>query len=543
MAMAQRGPEQERLLPRDDEPLPLLHVQRRGGHLPVEALHQRRQECRHGQQGQPHAGARAPPAPERHQLQVLPLRVHALAGPAGHEPLRPELKWVLPPRRVAPNGVDVEEDGRPGRDGVPAHADRLHRLPVRDHRRRAQPQRLLEHRLQVRHLRYVRLAHHPGRAHHRLQLCAQLLQAVRVRQQLRQHPLHGGRRRVRPGREDVLLVSFDIRQAELTLMSDRWTTARGRECGGSTHEDEGLDVVPGELDLGGGVCGGVHEDVEQVLGVAPVGALAPLLLLAPDDGLEQRVEPGVHAARPAGQPLQVPAAKQRHVVLEVESADELGHLLGAVAGQVRHVAGQRAGHHPHHGVVRQPDELPAHVQRLALRGRRGGRAHDAGELGGADGAEQLDGARAEQLRHAEALHEAPVRAVGREGEAGGAVGELPRDGRLGPLRDAALELEHVAGDVGGADDDAVRGGAEAEVDERAVAGEDAVEGAVRGLADEVQVADERERHGARGQAALLAAAAMPADQGADEEEGDGDGGDDEQRRCTSVGDHSHSHAH
>ena len=39
----------------------------------------------------------------------------------------------------------------------------------------------------------------------------------------------------------------------------------------STHEDERLDVVPGELDLGGRVRCRVHEDVEQVLGLVLVG--------------------------------------------------------------------------------------------------------------------------------------------------------------------------------------------------------------------------------------------------------------------------------
>ena len=240
---------------------------------------------------------------------------------------------------------------------------------------------------------------------------------------------------------------------------------------------------------------------------------SPVLLLARDHDLQQRVELVPHLARPPREPLQVPSPAEPHVVLEVEGPHELGDVLGAVPGRLRHVARQRAGHHAHDGVVGHADEVAADVDALTPGCRLARRPQHGRQLGLPHGAQLVDGARPQQLGHAEALHEAPVRAVGREGEAGVVVGEVARDDRDRPLRETSLVLEKVPCGVRGADDDAVRGGAEAEVDEGPVARHDAVQGPVRRRADEVQVADERERHRARGQPAVTV---IPSPSGDDE---------------------------
>lgn len=247
----------------------------------------------------------------------------------------------------------------------------------------------------------------------------------------------------------------------------------------------------------------------------------PCLFLCLDHDLQQRVEPVSHLPGPPREPLQVPSPAHPHVVLDVERPHHLRHLLGALPRRLRHVARQIRGHHAHDGVVGEADELAAEVERLAPAGGVARRAQHGGQLRLPHGAQLVHGARAEQLRHAEALHEAPVRAVGGEGEARRVVGQVPRDRRERALRDAGLELEQVARGVGGAGDHAVGGGAEPEVDEGTVAGDDAVQGAVRGRTDKVQVADQGEGKRARRQL-VAASSSSPADDDDERAEDDGD---------------------
>ncbi|KAB8100916.1 hypothetical protein EE612_031560, partial [Oryza sativa] len=204
---ARRWEEEERVLAGGHEPRRLLHVERqrlRRRRRPVKALHKRGQERRDGLHGEAHTGAGAAAAPEGHELRVLALGVDGGAGAVGKEAVGAEVERLVPVGGVAANGEDVEEDLGVGGDGVAAHLDGLHSDALRKHRGGAEAQRLLEHRLQVGQPGHVLLSHQTRPAHHRVQLAPQLRHALRVVNQLRQHPLHGGGRRVRPGGEDVL---------------------------------------------------------------------------------------------------------------------------------------------------------------------------------------------------------------------------------------------------------------------------------------------------------------------------------------------------
>ncbi|BAS87507.1 Os04g0101550, partial [Oryza sativa Japonica Group] len=364
--------------------------------LPIEALQQRRHHRRHRLQRKPHPGAPAPAAPERHELEVLPARLHALAAAAGEEPLRPELQRLLPVRRVSPDGPHVDEHRRLRRHPEPSDLDLLRRLPVRDRRRRPQPQRLLVRRLQIRQSRQVPLAGDPVPPHHRLDLLPHLAQGLRVVHQLRHHPLHHGGRSVGPGSNNVLIDRLHLRRAVLRL---------------------------------------VQQDVKQVLAADVCVCLLPhpSLLLVPDHLLQQRVEPLVHVGRTAPEALQVPATAQGDVVVGVEGAHQLRHHLHQLLRLLRHAAGDRAGGHADDGGVGHADELAGQVHRLRLRLRQHV-AQQRHQPGSAHGAQLLHRARAQQLRHAQPLHEAPVRAVGREREPRRLVRELPGHRRQRPLR-------------------------------------------------------------------------------------------------------------
>ncbi|RCV32437.1 hypothetical protein SETIT_7G002800v2 [Setaria italica] len=486
---ARRGAEQERVLASAHQAVRLIHVYRHaldpvvvaaasGG--PVEALHERRQHGRHGLQREAHAGASAAAAAEGHEVEVLPAGLQALGGAARHEPLRAERQGLLPECRVAADGPDVDEHGGLRRHGEPSELHLLRRLAVRDGRRRVQPQRLL-----VWQPRQVRLAGDPVPADDGVDLRHHVAQGLRVVHQFRQHPLHHGRRRVRTSSDHV--------------------------------DDEGLDVVPCELDLRRLVLGFVHEDVKQVLvhrrrrGLLLPAVVAvvveheefprlPGVLLVPEYLLEQRVEAAVDGGGSPAEALQVPAAAEGDVVVGVEGADELRHVLDELLRLVRDAPRHGAGDHADDGGVGEADELAGEVEGFGR--RRGGRRQRGPQqghgAGATDGAEVLDGAGSEELRHAEALHEAPVGVVGGEGEAGGAVGELPGHRRERPLRDAPLvAADQLARHLRGARHDAVRG-PQADVHQGPHPGSQLLEGAVHRRPEQVEVPDHWEASRARG---------------------------------------------
>lgn len=179
----------------------------RDGHRPVEALDEGGEERRHRHHGEAHAWAGAAAAPEGDELHVLALGVDGGGGAARHEALRAELEGLLPRARVAADGEDVEEDGGLGRDGVAADVHGLDGLPLREHGRRLQAQGLLEDGLQVGEPRDVVLADEPRAADGVVQLGAQPVEARRVVDEVRQHPLHAGGGGVGPSGEDVLRLS------------------------------------------------------------------------------------------------------------------------------------------------------------------------------------------------------------------------------------------------------------------------------------------------------------------------------------------------
>lgn len=97
---------------------------------------------------------------------------------------------------------------------------------------------------------------------------------------------------------------------------------------------------------------------------------------------------------------------------------------------------------------------------------------------------------AEELRHAELLHELPKGPVGGEGEVGRAVGEVVDGGQTGPVGEGGLVgFEDLFGGFGGGNNKA-GDRAEAEVEERAMAGGELVEGFVGQGAEEVEMADD-----------------------------------------------------
>jgi hypothetical protein len=180
-------------------PVGFIHTHRRCLTIdsgPIKALHEGREDRRHGLLREPHAGAGPAAAAEGYELELLAAGRESLRGAAGHEALWPERQRLLPAGRVAADGPEVEEHRRARRNRKPADHHLARRLPVRDGRPRVQPQRLLERRLQVRQPRQVFLADDPVRSDHRVDLDPHLAKGLRVVHQLSQHPLHRGRGRV-----------------------------------------------------------------------------------------------------------------------------------------------------------------------------------------------------------------------------------------------------------------------------------------------------------------------------------------------------------
>lgn len=114
------------------------------------------------------------------------------------------------------------------------------------------------------------------------------------------------------------------------------------------------------------------------------------------------------------------------------------------------------------------------------------------QLLAADGEHLLEGTASKELGHAELLQELPVRAARAESERGGAIGEVA-DGRRDWARGDGgfMGLEHFLCSVGGAYEDG-RDGAEAEMDDLAVALGELMEGLVWNGCKEVEVADDGE---------------------------------------------------
>jgi hypothetical protein len=276
---------------------------------------------------------------------------------------------------------------------------------------------------------------------------------------------------------------------------------------GWTYQHEGLDVISCEPHLGTFVLVHVKEHVKQVLLVPLAGAVRRRLPPAPPLGIPRRqyplhhgVELAVHRVDALAQALHVPMFEHADVVLQVERARQLGglgdqapHLLGGAV-----VPGPPpAHHHPRDDVARDAHEHGVHVDGRAVARAPGQGAHEAGHLLAADVAEPLQRAPGKELVHARALHEAPVGPVRREGEVLPAVRQAVHRRGLGAVQERGLVgLEHLAGGVRGAGGDG-RHGAEAEVQERAVAGCQAVQRLVRERGQEVQVAQDGQSERAR----------------------------------------------
>ena len=290
---------------------------------------------------------------------------------------------------------------------------------------------------------------------------------------------------------------------------------------GFTYNDEGFHVFPGELHLRRLVLRLVQQDVQQVLvallarrrrrplyslvlqraaAAAAATLHVPGRLLVPDHLLQHGVEPPVDNGGLPAEALEVPAAAQGHVVLEVEGAEQLRHGFHQLLRLVGD--GGVARHHPDDGGVGEADELAGDVHGVAPRRRRPHGAEQLRQAAAADVPQLLDGARAQHLGDAQPPEEAPVAAVGREGEAGGAVGEEAGQHRDRPARDGGVVVaDQLPGDVGGAGHDAVRG-AEADVHQRRPQPRrELVEGAVHRWTQQVEVTDHREARRARGKPA------------------------------------------
>uniref|UniRef100_A0A0E0IFG4 Uncharacterized protein n=1 Tax=Oryza nivara TaxID=4536 RepID=A0A0E0IFG4_ORYNI len=200
------GDQRRGLLHHDAEPLgevqPLA-----GRQLPVERLHQHRQRVGHHPLRHGDARADPPPGPERHVLLLAPGEVQPPPSAAvrRQEPLRDEVFRVLPHRRVPLDRPHVDEHPGARRDAVAAHRGVLAGA-VRHHQRqrRVQPERLLDHQIQVVQLREVALLHHAVAPHHRVELLPHLAQRPPVLEHLRHAPFHGVRRRLRPPDHHVL---------------------------------------------------------------------------------------------------------------------------------------------------------------------------------------------------------------------------------------------------------------------------------------------------------------------------------------------------
>ncbi|RWW55129.1 hypothetical protein BHE74_00038249 [Ensete ventricosum] len=113
------------------------------------------------------------------------------------EPLRPELLRVLPVGGIVGEPPSVDQDLALGGDVVAAELGVVE-VHVWDEEGdgHAQPEGLLDHRLQVGQLRDVRLRDRYARAEHRVQLLPEFALDPRVVHQLRHPPLDGPQRRL-----------------------------------------------------------------------------------------------------------------------------------------------------------------------------------------------------------------------------------------------------------------------------------------------------------------------------------------------------------
>nr|ACN29026.1 unknown [Zea mays] len=496
----------ERDQARHGEPELLLHVQLLRRHAirqpPREGVQQVGQGDLHHLE--PEDVARAHPAagPEREQLQVVALHVHGAAD----EPLRAELLRVVAPHGgVAADGPDVDEHERAPRDVVAARGRVLAAQPRRQQRRhRVQAEGLLHDGLQVRQVRDVLLGDQAAVADDAVQLLGDLGEDLGLPQELRHGPLDGHRRGVRAASDQV--------------------------------QRESLDAIPFDGDLEFGVVGELQQQVHHVRGDEPAALPPPPLVVLVHHVLQEAIE---HLAQPLHPPdvaLEVQPAEPRdevpdaeHAVEEEELVDhpaELGRrdrrARGAALADVLPAQRHARDHVEavHEQVLLERDGPPAAPGRARGGRRRQGAQQDA-QLLAADVLLRPELPVAEQMGLPELARLAPVRPAGRPDDVGVVVG-----GVLPGRHPGAVDERRVAGPEeepgrfhGGADDDG--DGAEAERHERAVPRGERVDGAVRERADQVEVADHRPRPRPGWHLVLAAGAALPAEDG-DEEDGGGE---------------------
>ncbi|XBJ16995.1 hypothetical protein VPH35_008501 [Triticum aestivum] len=197
----------QRLLHDDGELVLLGEVHLLAGDLlPLELPYHVGHEVLQVEHGDAQPGADPPAHAERHHLD-LPIagHVHRFACAAWQEPLRQELRWLLPLPLVPAHLGHHEVHRRPLGNQVPADLHVLRRL-VRQHevRRWVLPEALEHHRLEVRHLVDVLLRDLvlvvPLRG---ADLFVELLLDGRVLHQLGHDPLQPGGGGVGPGVEEL----------------------------------------------------------------------------------------------------------------------------------------------------------------------------------------------------------------------------------------------------------------------------------------------------------------------------------------------------
>ncbi|KAB8091912.1 hypothetical protein EE612_017610, partial [Oryza sativa] len=204
-ARRDEGAERDGLGQREAERLRHVHLVLAVGEPPVERVQQRAEEVLDEHHAGELTGADPPAGAEGDELEVVAERVHELGGAPRHEPLRPELQRVLPRRRVAADGVDVDEQPRVRRDAVAVDVA-LVEGEVREAERRGgvEPHGLLADGLEVGEAGDVGLLQAAAAADDAVHLLLRPRHHRRVLHHLRHRPLHDDRRRVRPGREHVL---------------------------------------------------------------------------------------------------------------------------------------------------------------------------------------------------------------------------------------------------------------------------------------------------------------------------------------------------
>jgi hypothetical protein len=210
-----RGPDHQRHGALQGEPVGLLHVQLFGGdaigEIPFERVHQRGRHERDHAQAPAEARADPPAGAERDELEVAAFDVDARVRAAREEARGPELERLGPRLRVAGDRPHVHQQRGAGGDAEPVHLALLGGdAGQRQRRGRVQPERLLDHRREVREAREVRLGHQAVAADDGVELLLRLPEHVRMPDQLGQRPLHRAGCRVRPSREEVLFVSIYI---------------------------------------------------------------------------------------------------------------------------------------------------------------------------------------------------------------------------------------------------------------------------------------------------------------------------------------------